>query len=340
MPLIDALRACLKIVRYLLPASAMFTVLLFSSSAHAVGFQHLVVPDPDGAPLEVGIWYPSATTPTPSTIRTVTQMVALNAPVDGKSLPLILVSHGTGGSYLSHYDTAQALANAGFIVAAVTHTGDNYADMSRNFFILERARHISRMLDYLLSTWDGRSQIDATRIGMFGFSAGGFTTLVNLGGHSDMASIAPFCEIHTSDFACQLITGRSAAHVQTLPGREGGKDARIKAAVVAAPALGFAFTPEGLKEVTMPVQLWRAADDKILPHPWYAEAVRGALPRKPEYHVVENAGHFDFLAPCNEFLAQKAPEICSSAPGFNRSAFHAMFNQEIVRFFQASLPMQ
>jgi len=340
MPSIHVLRTSMKILMRLLLASPMLAVLLFSNGAHAVGFQHLMVPNPDGAALEVGIWYPSAAAPTPSSIRTVTQTVALDSPVDGKSLPLIVISHGTGGSYLSHYDTAQALANAGFIVAAVTHTGDNYADMSRSFCIMERARHISRMLDYLLSTWDGHSQIDATRIGMFGFSAGGFTTLINIGGHPDMASITPFCQIHTGDFACQLIARQSAMHVQALPGIEGSKDVRIKAAVIAAPALGFTFTAEGLKEVKMPIQLWRAKNDQVLPHPWYAEAVRRALPQLPEYHVVENAGHFDFLAPCNAFLAEKAPEICTSAPGFDRSAFHTMFNQAVISFFQNSLPIQ
>lgn len=32
--------------------------------------------------------------------------------------PLIVISHGTGGTYLSHYDTATALAQAGFDRAA------------------------------------------------------------------------------------------------------------------------------------------------------------------------------------------------------------------------------
>jgi predicted dienelactone hydrolase len=41
-------------------------------------------------------------------------------------------------------------------------------------------------------------------------------------------------------------------------------------AVVAAPALGFTFSPDGLKNVTVPVQLWRAEDDVIVPHPRYA----------------------------------------------------------------------
>jgi predicted dienelactone hydrolase len=85
------------------------------------------------------------------------------------------------------------------------------------------------------------------------------------------------------------------------------------------------------------VQLWRAANDLILPHPDYAEAVRLALPRAPEAPVVPNAGHYDFLAPCSASVARHVPEICESAPGFDRAAFHAEFNREVVRFFQRTL---
>jgi len=114
-------------------------------------------------------------------------------------------------------------------------------------------------------------------------------------------------------------------------------DARIKAAVVAAPALGFTFSPDGLKDVKVPVQLWRAENDVIVPHPRYAEAVRLALPEAPDYHVVPNAGHFDFLAPCSDALASIAPAICTSAAGFDRPAFHAGFNSEVVKFFEKTL---
>jgi len=325
----------------LIPVTGM--LLCLAADAGAVGFQHVMAPDPDGAPLEVGIWYPSTATPAVMSTRTVMQTVAADAPVDGKALPLVVVSHGTGGSYLGHYDTAIALAEAGFVVAAVTHTGDNHADQSRSLFILERPRHISRVIDYMLSGWSGHAHIDAQKIGMFGFSAGGFTTLVSIGGRPDMVKIEPFCEAHATDFACQLIARNRDAALSTVaaaaavPAKDGEKDGRIRAAVVAAPAIGFTFSPDGLRNVTMPVQLWRAEDDVILPHPSYAEAVRLALPQPPEYHVVPGAGHFDFLAPCNQALAVRVPEICSSAAGFDRRAFHTSMNRSVVEFFRRAL---
>ena len=103
------------------------------------------------------------------------------------------------------------------------------------------------------------------------------------------------------------------------------------------------FTPDGLKNVEVPVQLWRAENDAVLPHPRYAEAVRLALPQAPqapEYHVVPNAGHYDFLVPCSSALAAVAPAICSSADGFDRVAFHASFNAAVVGFFGKTLKSQ
>ena len=111
-------------------------------------------------------------------------------------------------------------------------------------------------------------------------------------------------------------------------------DPRIRAAVVAAPALAFTFAPNGLSNVRIPVQLWRAEWDTVLPQPYYAEVVHGLLP-KAEYHVVPAAEHFDFMAPCSEALAKAAPSICAKT--IDRAAFHKTFNAGVVRFFEKTL---
>lgn len=139
------------------------------------------------------------------------------------------------------------MADAGYVVAAVTHTGDNYADQSRSLAVMDRPRQISRVIDHMLSAWDYRSSIDPNRIGMYGFSAGAFTTLVSIGGMPDFSAIGPICRDHPADFACQLIGKSSQAAVPSSA--MDGRDRRIEVAVVAAPALGFTFTPDGLKRV-------------------------------------------------------------------------------------------
>ena len=313
--------------------------LAFSATcAHAAGFQHAFAVDPDGKPLEIGIWYPSAAAVKPVTMGPTTMSVAMNGALQGKALPLVVMSHGTGGSFLGHDDTAIALADAGFVVAAVTHAGDNYADKSRAADVMDRPRQISRVIDHMLSTWDGHASIDPARIGMFGFSSGGFTTLAAIGGVPEFSTVGPMCRQYPGDYACGVVAKSGAtAPAQVTSTTARPADARIKAAVVAAPALGFTFAPDGLKNVKVPVQLWRAENDTVVPHPRYAEAVRLALPQAPEYHVVPNAGHYDFLAPCSAALASIAPPICTSATGFDRAAFHDSFNTAVVAFFGRTL---
>lgn len=309
---------------------------LAGASVHAAGFQSGFAVDPGGKPLQIGIWYPSHSAPTPMTLELTPMSVALNAPVAGRALPLVLISHGNGGSFLGHVDTAIALADAGYVVVAVTHTGDNYADQSRAVFLMDRPKHISRVIDHMLSSWDGRAALDPARIGMFGFSSGGFTTLASIGGIADFSKVGPTCRDYPGDYACQLIAKSEQTNLAPADATP-VHDARIKAAVVVAPALGFVFSPDGLRNVRIPVQLWRAEDDVILPQPRYAEAVRRALPIAPDYHVVPKAGHFDFMAPCGAALANVAPFICSSAPGFDRVAFHQTFNAAVVDFFDKNL---
>ncbi|MDR0213004.1 MAG: dienelactone hydrolase family protein [Comamonas sp.] len=308
---------------------------LAGTAAQAAGFQREWAANAEGKPLEIGIWYPSPAAVQATPVGSKTLQVALNGPVQGKALPLVVISHGSGGSFLGHSDTAMALADAGFVVAAVTHTGDNYADQSRSVYIMDRPLQISRVIDHMLASWNGRASIDPERIGIFGFSAGGFTALVNIGGAPDFSKTAAVCRQYPADFACQLLA--KSKQPMVLPPSNTTVDGRIKAAVVAAPALGFVFAPDGLSKVKVPVQLWRAEDDTLVPHPRYAEAVRLALPLAPDYHVVPRAGHFDFMAPCDKAQAMRSPDICTSAPGFDRVAFHVRFNAAVVDFFRKTL---
>jgi predicted dienelactone hydrolase len=310
-------------------------ICLFATAAHAdVGFQHFRIDDPQGAPIEVGVWYPTDAKASVQRLELGTQVVAPDAPVKGQGLALILLSHGHGGSYAGHADTAISLAQAGYVVAALTHDGDSWRDSSRAVEIWERPRQLKLLDDYMQGTWRDHGRLDPQRVGAFGFSAGGFTVLAAAGGVPDLTAMREHCRAHPTFEDCRIV-----AESKTVLGGPVTwvHDDRIRAVVSAAPALGFAFGKPGLAMVHVPVQLWRAADDRVLPNPFYAEAVRGDLPVPPDYHVVSLAGHYDFLAPCSQQLAQAVPAICASAPAFDRAAFHAVFNRDVVAFFNKAL---
>ena len=111
-------------------------------------------------------------------------------------------------------------------------------------------------------------------------------------------------------------------------------DSRIKAAVVAAPGLGFAMGPNGLASVRVPIQLWSGDRDDKVPYATNAKPVREALGSRVEFRSVPDAGHFSFLVPCGVL---KPPGICSDPAQFDRQAFHTTMNASVVAFFETNM---
>ncbi|MGF6226716.1 putative dienelactone hydrolase [Inquilinus ginsengisoli] len=320
-------------------------LLLAAGQARAVGFQSATAPDPADRPLAIGIWYPSDAAVPDQPNTPVRQALALDGAVSGDRLPLVVISHGSGGWLGSHAGLAKALAEAGFVVVAVTHTGNNYRDDSYPAArkLVDRPRHISRVLDYMLADWPGHDRLDSSRIGVFGFSFGGFTALVAIGGTPDLELLVGHCRAHPEERSC--LDGKEsnsdAAWAPARPAPVWVHDPRIRAAVIAAPGLGFAFDKAGLASVTVPIQLWNGIEDDRVPVATNAEVVRQALPTPPDFHLVDGAGHFAFLQPCPPKLKELEPEtwamVCVDAPGFDRPAFHRQLNGDIAAFFRAQL---
>jgi predicted dienelactone hydrolase len=317
-------------------------LMLVAGRAAAVGFQTATVPDPDDRPIEIGIWYPSDA-PVPAEPNTpFRQALAVNGALAGDRLPLVIISHGKGGWLGAHADTALALAQAGFVVVAPTHTGDNGDDESYPpaRWMVDRPRHLSRVLDYMLAAWNEHGHLDASRIGTFGFSAGGYTALVAIGGEPDLQAAADHCANDPAELTCML--GMASAFTGPTAAPTWHHEPRIKAAVVAAPGLGFAFTAKGLARVTAPVQLWAASGDRNVPPASNSDIVRLALGSRAEFHSVDGPGHFVFRPPCRPDLEAAFPKVwamaCVDPPGFDRAAFHRRFNADVVAFFERTLP--
>tara|TARA_R110001606_G_scaffold12306_9_gene53410 strand:- start:67485 stop:68561 length:1077 start_codon:yes stop_codon:yes gene_type:complete len=317
----------------LVGALVIYTFATALRPASPVGVQQAVVVDAGHPPIPVDIWYPTDSKPGFVLLPSAAQWVAARGRVAGAGLPLVILSHGTGGGAMSHVDTALALAEAGFVVVAPTHTGDNFRDDSAvgtSHWLVDRSRHISRVADFMLNTWRDRAYLDGRRVGLFGFSAGATTGLISIGGVPDLDRVETQCASHP-EFVCQL--RRAEAPIQDPGTASWTHDTRISAAVIAAPGLGFTFEPAGLAAVRVPVQLWSGAEDQSVPYATNAGIVRGLLPNPPEFHSVPGAGHLAFLRPCRI----GPPLLCKDGPDFDRVAFHKTFNRAVVTFFEAHL---
>ncbi|MFC4877104.1 alpha/beta hydrolase family protein [Microbulbifer halophilus] len=280
------------------------------------------------------VWTPCANASGSSEIGPYSVQAVRDCAITGQSLPLVVISHGYGGSLLGHHDTATTLADAGFVVATLNHPGDFYGDDSgaHELSIFEsRPRDVSRVISFMLESWQKREKLDPGAIGVMGFSRGGTTALILSGAVPSVpASTERFCRHWWSfvDWQCRrLKTGGARIAPNT--------DSRIGAAVVMDP-LNLFDTP-GLESVRTPVQLWASENGGDGVELQHVEEARAALPQLTDYQIARGAGHFAYLTPCPPGLEESAPRICEDPEGFDRVSWHGRMNTAVVEFFKRKL---
>jgi predicted dienelactone hydrolase len=151
----------------------------------------LVDPDRNGRTLRLDVWYPATVSSEPLTqYPSGTSRIAHQAPPAnaGAGHPLIVYSHGHGMTSTGNTVYPESLASHGFIVAAPNHTGNVDGDLSSGEkSTVERPADVSFVIDTMLAKSGEPGDafagtIDAEKIGVSGFSFGGFTTMATVTG--------------------------------------------------------------------------------------------------------------------------------------------------------------
>ena len=120
--------------------------------------------------------------------------------------PLIVLSHGIGGTAGSLAWLGTALARAGYVAAAVNHPGNNAINgYTVEGFTLwwDRARDLSAIIDSMLAEPIFTARIDPNRIGAAGFSLGGYTMIAIAGGITSRAHYREFCAPAQAEASCE-----------------------------------------------------------------------------------------------------------------------------------------
>ncbi|MBD0380085.1 alpha/beta hydrolase family protein [Paenibacillus sedimenti] len=242
--------------------------------------------------------------------------LARDAEPMGGRFPLIIISHGTGGSPLVYRTLARHLARNGFIVGMPEHPYNNRNDNSLEGTVQNlayRPRHLSMAIDWFFENKIFTDKLRLNAVSVIGHSLGGYTALAAAGG-------MPISFPHES-------SDGKPQHIEVTP------DNRIKTLVLLAPASVW-FRAEGaLRAVNLPILMLDAEKDPYTP-PFHAQIILGGVAdlKKIQYRTVENAGHFSFLSPFPESMKTPAFLPSQDPPGFDREHFHETLHADILAF--------
>jgi len=319
-------------------------VIATQSLAAQVGWSQIDLPGtPPEAPITiVALYYPTGAAATRVVMGPLVLHVARQAEPEPSVKGLILISHGLGGSEISHSLLAEALARQGYLVAALRHPGDNWKDGSllektpeRYFYV--RPRQVSHVIDALLADprWKDRIARGARgpHIGAVGHSAGGYTVLALAGGEPDMARLARHCQDEGAQdpIFCRLRRTGQGPAAAPAPDQAPLKDGRVLAVVALAP-VGALFSAESLGRIQVPTAIYEAELDRFLVPRFHAEWIAKNMP-KAGLHRIPNAWHFAFLDTPILPIPTPDGDIGADPPGFDRAAFLAKLGDELVAFF-------
>jgi predicted dienelactone hydrolase len=270
-----------------------------------------------------------------------------------RRFPLVLLSHGTGGSAMQLAWLGTYLAAHGYIAAAVNHPGDNSLEpYTLQGFILWwlRARDLSVVLDHLLADPLFGPRIDKGRIGAAGFSLGGYTMIEIAGGVTNPQAVINYCDSPRSHGTCNIhefpdLAAKAEQLLKTDPsfaaafarGNQSYRDRRVRAVFAISPALGPAFSPQTLTNISIPVEIVVGAADPIAPPPDNAEYFARHIHHAKITILPGGVAHYTFLDACAPTGKKTMPVYCVDAAGVDRQRVHQQVATMAVRFFEVTL---
>jgi len=289
-----------------------------------VGCRSLFVVDAvQGVRLPVWVLYPTRAPEQLEQFGPYPVPVAMNAPLDGGSARLVVISHGHNGSPWTHRETAAHLARAGLVVALLEHLGNSRSDIrwqGTAANLENRPRHVRLTIDALFEDKQIGTSVCPVAVAIIGHSIGAYTALAVAGGRPRA-------------FAHEWPDGQ-ARPISVI------QDTRVRALVLLAPASGWFMDAGALADVDIPVLMRTGELDAVTPA-FHAELIlRGVRhPHRIDHRIIRGAGHFSFQTPFPPAMTNADFPPSQDPAGFDRRAFQQELNNEILTFLRTSLGM-
>lgn len=329
--------------------TAALIALTSVAQADNVGFRTVGIGGEEPRPLNVALWYPTEDTgpnvivgETPAFIGVPAIRDALPSP---GVHPLVVLSHGYGGTWRNLSWLADELAEQGYVVAAPDHPGTTHFNRDRRqaAMLWERPRDLSRVIDALEADPALAGAIDPERIAAIGHSLGGWSVTALAGARFDPDLFARDCAAFAQSRSCindDLDTAAPALGQDM-------RDPRIRGFVSLDLGLARGFTPESLAGMTAPALLIGAGIDiGGLPAEHETGWLAQNLPAKAtETLMIPDAMHFSFLQLCKpgaeEMIEAEDPGdgiICRDGRARGRAAIHDEVLNRVTAFLDRAIP--
>ncbi len=283
---------------------------------------------------------------------------ALNATPSAGPHPLVVISHGSGGSPWVHVDLARTLVNNGFVVVMPEHRGDNHKDFSDpgpNSWKL-RPAEVSQAVHQIAQDPLLGPVTSTEKVGMYGGSAGGHTALTLAGGQWSPARFRDHCEAHIAEDFSSCVGFITRLRGNWLDGVKkqvalaviryrfsdttphSHQDPRIRAIIAAVP-FAADFDLSTLVTPAVPLGLILARQDINQIPRFHGQAVQRMCTSCTTIADMPYAGHGVMLSPLPPLGATDsiASQLLSDPPGFDRSQLPAL-HQKVADFFKSHLP--
>ena len=273
-----------------------------------------------------------------------------------RKLPMIVLSHGSGGSAEQMAWLGTALARSGYIAVAVNHPGNNsHEPVTAEGFVLwwERATDVSDVIDGMLADEEFGPKIDPASIGAAGFSLGGYTVMELAGARTDVSVIYDHCRKNPEWSPCRapemkdmktppemLQAVRKTSGESLARSADSFRDARVKAVLAIAPGLGEALTAESLRAIRVPVEMVVGNSDPMAPAEENADWIQRNAHGARENMLPGGVAHYTFLDTCTDAGKKTLGTYCSDLAGVDRDKVHAQVGEEAVAFFDRALKIR
>ena len=270
-----------------------------------------------------------------------------------KSAPLIIISHGSGGSALQHLWLIEPMVEAGYFVLAINHHGNTSEESKLHPFgdhlWWERSNDIQFAINALSKNKQWNSYFNKNNIGIAGFSLGGATAMASVGALTNQNYINDFCSTQEKSFICHTyksimplksfsLSEKQAYRTSMQRMRQSYKVNSIKAAFLIAPALMMSFEKDSLSLINIPIESIFGQNDNIIQSKQSISILKTYV-SKAKVIILEGAGHYSFLSSCNpwtSFILDRR-NYCQEAQGIQRKNIHQQVSKRAVLFFNRYL---